>query len=141
MVGAGRDAGASRRARDLRLTAYSLAGLHATARTDGPARSVSALLAAATARGALTRAATDLADFYERIAALVGRPVARQVLAPIAVPELHDLEQADGEDQTPAHYRHLLWVGEHLEHLGAHAVTITQPAFHVAELRRLPWWR
>jgi hypothetical protein len=63
------------------------------------------------------------------------------VLAPIAVPVRHDLEQADGEYQTPAHYRHLLWVGEHLEHLGSHAATITQPAFHVAELRRLPWWR
>jgi uncharacterized membrane protein YccC len=128
-------------AQRLRLTAYSLAGLHATARTDGPARTVPALLAAATARGALTRAATDLADFYERIAVLVGRPVARQVLAPIAVPVLDGLEKADGQYQTPAHYRHLLWVSEHLEHLDASAAAITEPAFHVAELRRLPWWR
>jgi uncharacterized membrane protein YccC len=128
-------------AQRLRLTAYSLAGLHATARTDGPARTVQALLAAATARSALTREAADLADFYERIAVLVGRPVARQVLAPIAVPVLDDLGKADGEYQTPAHYRHLLWVGEHLAHLGASAATVTKPAFHVAELRRLPWWR
>jgi uncharacterized membrane protein YccC len=128
-------------AQRLRLTAYSLAGLHATARADRPARTVPALLATATARGTLTRAAADLADFYDRIAVLVGRPVARQVLAPVAVPVLRDLEAADGGDQTPAHYRHLLWVGEHLEHLGSHAVTITEPAFHVAELRRIPWWR
>jgi uncharacterized membrane protein YccC len=128
-------------AQRLRLTAYSLAGLHATARTDGPARTIPALLAAATARGALTRAAADLADFYERIAVLVGRPVARQVLAPIAVPVLDGLEEADGDGSTPAHYRHLLWVGEHLEQLGAHAAVITEPAFHVAELRRIPWWR
>jgi uncharacterized membrane protein YccC len=41
---------------------------------------------------------------------------------------------------TP-HHPHLLWVHEHLQHLSSHAGAITDPAAHVAEQRRLPWWR
>ncbi|HTX26804.1 MAG TPA: FUSC family protein [Streptosporangiaceae bacterium] len=41
---------------------------------------------------------------------------------------------------TPQH-PHLLWVHEHLQHLSSHAAVITDPAAHVAEQRRLPWWR
>jgi hypothetical protein len=32
-------------------------------------------------------------------------------------------------------------VHEHLQHLSAHAQAIADPASHVAEQRRLPWWR
>jgi hypothetical protein len=32
-------------------------------------------------------------------------------------------------------------VSEHLQHLSAHAQVIADPAAHVAEQRRLPWWR
>jgi hypothetical protein len=60
---------------------------------------------------------------------------------------------ADGDDSEPddnadlvriitaRHDPHLLWVHEHLQHLSSHAQTITAPATHVAEQRRLPWWR
>jgi hypothetical protein len=41
---------------------------------------------------------------------------------------------------TP-HHPHLMWVQEHLQHLSSHAYVITAPAAHVAEQRRLPWWR
>jgi uncharacterized membrane protein YccC len=42
---------------------------------------------------------------------------------------------------TAPHHPHLLWVHEHLQHLSSHAHAITDPATHVAEQRRLPWWR
>jgi hypothetical protein len=126
------------------------------------------------ARTALARAAADLADFYERIAVLVGRPVQGQVLLPVSVPSFTGLNgttsrpAGDGEDGgvavlaagdavpldgglesgkdlirviTTPHHPHLLWVHEHLQHLSSHASVISDPASHVAEQRRLPWWR
>ena len=55
------------------------------------------------------------------------------------------LEEDDGTDLvrviTAPHHPHLLWVAEHLQHLNSHARAITDPASHVAEQRRLPWWR
>ncbi len=42
---------------------------------------------------------------------------------------------------TAPHHPHLLWVAEHLQHLNSHAQAISDPAAHVAEQRRLPWWR
>jgi hypothetical protein len=42
---------------------------------------------------------------------------------------------------TTAHSPHLLWVHEHLQHLSDHLQAIGEPATHVAEQRREPWWR
>jgi len=42
---------------------------------------------------------------------------------------------------TAPHHPHLLWVAEHLQHLSDHAQAIGDPAAHVAEQRRLAWWR
>jgi hypothetical protein len=42
---------------------------------------------------------------------------------------------------TAPHHPHLLWVHEHLQHLSSHVRAIAEPASHVAEQRRLPWWR
>jgi uncharacterized membrane protein YccC len=165
----------------LRLTAYSLAGMQAPdhVRQHPPGD-------LAYARTTLTRAATDLVGFYERIAVLVGRPYPGQVLLPVPVPAFASLEDSegaapsggadddrgvtllrrtgaasaasaasassaadlpgqDGQDLvrviTAPHHPHLLWVHEHLQHLSSHAGAITDPAAHVAEQRRLPWWR
>jgi uncharacterized membrane protein YccC len=149
----------------LRLTAYSLAGMKAPAhrRHRGMAY----------ARFTLTQAAADLAAFYERVAVLVGRPVAGQVLMPVKVPSFTGLNgttsgasspagensgvavmtapagDADGLEEagdlvrvvTAPHHPHLLWVHEHLQHLSSHVRAIAEPASHVAEQRRLPWWR
>jgi hypothetical protein len=162
----------------IRLTAYSLAGMrppdHARHHPRGDM---------AYARATLTRAATELVGFYERIAVLVGRPFPGQVLLPVPVPAFPGVEGSDeagrssgadddrgvtllrrsgaagaagaaggpGEDRpdgqdlvrviTAPHHPHLLWVNEHLQHLSSHAGAITDPAAHVAEQRRLPWWR
>ena len=45
---------------------------------------------------------------------------------------------------APAHqlpHPHLLWVQEHLHHLGASAQTVSEPALRLAEVRQRPWWR
>jgi hypothetical protein len=36
---------------------------------------------------------------------------------------------------------HMLWVQEHLHHLSQSAQAIAEPALHLAEARRRPWWR
>ena len=153
----------------LRLTAYSLAGLRAPEHLRHKPHGTGY------ARTALTRATADLADFYERVAMLVGRPVTGQVLLPVKVPPFSGLNgttpgassraAGDGEDSgvavlagsgdadgleeagdlvrviTTPHHPHLLWVHEHLQHLSSHAAAIAAPASHVAEQRRVPWWR
>src|SRR6266571_784720 len=149
----------------LRLTAYSLAGLKAPEHHKHRGM--------AYARFTLTQATADLAAFYERVAVLVGRPVAGQVLIPVKVPSFTGLNgttpvassragkdrgaavmtapagDADGLEEagdlvrvvTAPHHPHLLWVHEHLQHLSSHVRVIAEPASHVAEQRRLPWWR
>jgi uncharacterized membrane protein YccC len=112
----------------LRLTAHSLTGLRAYCAPmgedahGGPVRSLRDL-------------SSELAGFYQRIAVLVGPP-GRDPPAAVAAPVL----SADGA-APPIFGPHPLWVREHLEDLGQHAGDITVPAEHVAQLRRVPWWR
>jgi uncharacterized membrane protein YccC len=158
----------------LRLTAYSLAGMQEPAHARQHHRQ-----GLAYAKGVLTQATAELAAFYERIALLVGRPMAHEVLMPVSVPAFTGLNgttlaadaspedvsavvqvgaalgaaAADGDASEPdddadlvriittRHHPHLLWVHEHLQHLSSHAQAITEPATHVAEQRRVPWWR
>jgi uncharacterized membrane protein YccC len=65
----------------LRLTAYSLAGLQAPEHVRHRHNQGMAY-----AKKALTEATAELAAFYERIAVLVGRPAAHEVLPPVTVP-------------------------------------------------------
>ena len=65
----------------LRLTAYSLAGLR-----EPPHARHHHHQGTAYAKNVLTRATAELAAFYERIAMLVGRPMAHEVLLPVTVP-------------------------------------------------------
>ena len=150
----------------LRLTAYSLAGLQEPEHVRQHKHRGMAY-----ARTALAHATADLTGFYERVAALVGRPVAGQVLLPVTVPaftglngndsaaraedtgveiltmagDTDGLEESYGTDLvrviTAPHHPRLLWVAEHLQHLSSHARVITEPASHLAEQRRVPWWR
>jgi hypothetical protein len=79
----------------LRLTAYSLAGMPAPDHVRHHARGDMAY-----ARRSLTRAATDLVGFYERIAVLVGRPYPGQVLLPVPVPAFTGLGGSDGAAES-----------------------------------------
>ena len=65
----------------LRLTAYSLAGMQEPEHVRQHKHRGMAY-----ARTALAHATADLTGFYEGVAALVGRPVAGQVLLPVTVP-------------------------------------------------------
>ena len=156
----------------LRLTAYSLAGMQEPAHARHHHHPGMAY-----AKGVLTEATAELAAFYERIAVLVGRPMAHEVLLPVSVPAFTGLNgttaaagaspedvsavvqvgaalgaaapggEGEAGDPDPVriittgHHPQLLWVHEHLQHLSSHAQVITEPATHVAEQRRLPWWR
>ena len=156
----------------LRLTAYSLAGMQEPAHARHHHHQGMAY-----AKGVLTEATAELAAFYERIAVLVGRPMAHEVLLPVSVPAFTGLNGTTaaagaspedvsavvqvgaalgaaapgGEGEagdtdlvriiTTGHHPQLLWVHEHLQHLSSHAQVITEPATHVAEQRRQPWWR
>jgi uncharacterized membrane protein YccC len=112
----------------LRLTAHSLAGLRAYCPPMGadphhdPVQS-------------LRHLSSELTDFYQRIAVLVGPP-GHDPPAGVAAPML----PPDGA-VPPIFGPHPLWVREHLQDLGQHAGDITVPAEHVAQLRRVPWWR
>jgi uncharacterized membrane protein YccC len=71
----------------LRLTAYSLAGLQAPQHAMHHQRQ-----SVAHAKNVLSQASAELAAFYERVAVLVGRPVAHEVLPPVTVPAFTGLD-------------------------------------------------
>jgi hypothetical protein len=121
----------------LRLTATSLASLQALEPAihnhPGMVRG----------RAVLEHDMADLAGFYERVAALVGRPAPHEAVRPVSGPALVGLNGHSGIVRaiTAPHLPHLLWVQECLKHLSSHAQAITVPALLMAEQRRLPWWR
>jgi uncharacterized membrane protein YccC len=131
----------------IRLTAASLAGLRAHCPPLGPDGHPADPLVA------LRRLAADLAEFYQRIAVQLGPPRRDEpVPAAVAVPPgltgpdgAAGAASPDGAAVADGLLRqnrpHALWVHEHLLDLGAHAQDISQPAEHVAQLRRVPWWR
>jgi uncharacterized membrane protein YccC len=136
----------------LRLTAYSLASLRdrvGSSYPDGSGQRVGSSYPDGPGHGDGVRAALrglagELDDFYERIATQVGRPAHGSPL-PAEVPVLAGISaaaQPGGDDGLMLlDHPHALWVREHLHHLAQHAVAVPEPAHHVAELRRTPWWR
>jgi uncharacterized membrane protein YccC len=145
----------------LRLTAYAVASLPASQLTEadgdgaplaeadgglrtggGPGSGPGG--AADGALAAFRHEAGELAGFYERVAELLGPP-GHERPAPLTVPDLRGPGFPQGvacAENTPDDYRpDMLWVGEYLYHLAAHAEEITTPADKVAGVRQLPWWR
>jgi len=145
----------------LRLTAYTLAGLRAVPDADSVTGPVTCLplqgsesYAGTPACVSLQMAAAGLADFYGRVADEVsyhGREAPTPVTAPVitgpAMPPRTATMPGGIELGTPVpgasprSHPHLLWVQDHLHHLSLCAQAITEPALHVAESRRHPWWR
>ncbi len=144
----------------VRLTATSLAGLCAYCPPVGPAAQ-DGLDGDAEQVGTLRRVTTDLADFYQGIAVEVtGRRGEPMPAVPVP-PSLDGAEASAGHDGTPGTdgagagtdgagagtaasapgQPHVLWVREQLQDLVSHASDITGPAEHVAQMRRIPWWR
>jgi len=112
----------------LRLTAHSLTGLRAYCPPMGADSNHDPVQS-------LRHLSSELTDFYQRIAVLVGPP-GHDPPAPVAAPALPPASAV-----PPLFGPHPLWVREHLQDLGQHANDITVPAEHVAQLRRVPWWR
>jgi hypothetical protein len=79
---------------------------------------------ASSARAGTARAGTAQADTVE-----AGTPQAATAAGSVIAPA----------HQLP--HPHLLWVQEHLHHLGQSAQTISEPALRLAEIRQRPWWR
>jgi hypothetical protein len=143
----------------VRLTASTLAGLRHVPPpgvVDGPAclpLDGSGAYAGTPACVSLRSVASGLADFYGHVADEVGHP-GRE--APVLVPAPADIgpavpRQAVSPETAPPEtgsrarvstvHPHLLWVQEHLHHLSQSAAMVSEPALHVAEARRRPWWR
>jgi uncharacterized membrane protein YccC len=140
----------------LRLTAHTLAELRDVPTADGTMAPVACLpldgsdsYTGTPACVSLRMAAAELADFYRQIASEVGHPGrAPRELVP-APPVLHpagpghagpwpDGTGPDGSSGWP--HPHLLWVQDHLHALSLSAQSVTEPALHIAESRRRPWW-
>jgi hypothetical protein len=149
----------------LRLTAHTLAGLRPAAPVDlavGVAPGSACLplagsdgYAGAPACIGLRLEASDLAGFFGNVADEVGRrrpAVPPLIPAPVvmmaAVPRNGSAPDAAAPSalaaptaETELPHPHLLWVQEHLHHLSKDAQTVSEPALHMAEARRRPWWR
>jgi len=143
----------------LRLTAHTLAGLRDPRGPDGEVApqsrqplAGSRSYAGTPAYEHLHSAASELAGFYDRVADEVGhsRRKAQELPRPPkpaepAVPrQARPGQDTSGDPASASAQRlhpHLLWVQEHLHHLARNAPAISEPALHLAQARRRPWWR
>jgi Fusaric acid resistance protein-like len=107
----------------LRVTAHAIAGLP---RSHGHEL--------ARAQAALKDRAEKLDDWFEQLAAQVGRPRGRPV-AVLTPPTF------DADIEASANSRQTIWLGEHVDHLTDHLSELVEPAAHLAQVRRRPWWR
>ncbi len=92
---------------------------------------------------ALRRQTADLAGFYDRLAAEVGKPARGKpmpVLVPLPASSVASATVRPCVSQS-AYLADGLWVGHQLDHLQAHSADITGPAERLAAIRRRPWWR
>ncbi len=108
----------------LRLTAHAVAALPRDYARD-----------AAATRSVLRDRTEILDDWYERLAVQLGRPHG-QAVATLTAPDFGG-ERVEG----PSRSRQAIWLCEHLDHLSEHLCELVQPAAHVAQIRRRPWWR
>jgi uncharacterized membrane protein YccC len=127
----------------LRLTAHTLAGLRRIPVSSPDERPVPRSRYDAGIRAELRGAASRLAQFYGQIATAVGRTARAEgrtderdaAVVPVTLPP-----GALAAEPVAGHVR-LMWVREHLYHLGEHTEALTAPAGRIAAVRRRPWWR
>jgi uncharacterized membrane protein YccC len=127
----------------LRLTAHTLAGLRHIPASSQNERPVPRPRYDDGARAELRGAATLLSQFYGQIATEVGRPARAEAGTggtDVAVSAVTLLPGALAAGPVARHPR-LMWVREHLYHLGEHTEALTEPAARIAGVRRRPWWR
>jgi uncharacterized membrane protein YccC len=115
----------------LRLTGHSMASLPARAKPHDDDAGLHA---------AVRQQLTELASFYDSLAAEVGRPSRIRPAEP-AVPAAGGVSTTALAPGATGARADALWVGHHLDHLAARAADLTGPAERLATLRRRPWWR
>jgi hypothetical protein len=141
----------------LRLAAHSLAALRETPAGITPVAACLPLAGSDNYRGnptcvALRSTAAALAGFYRHTADEVSHPgrsgnlelIPAPPTTPPVVPRHTAPVDGTAETNSTTHnplHPHLLWVQEHLHHLGRSAQLISEPALRVAEARRRPWWQ
>jgi uncharacterized membrane protein YccC len=107
----------------LRLTAHAIAELpHACASNPELHEAV----------GGHTEA---VVAWYQQLARHVGKP--ERSITSLGEPQL----DADALNDAHAGSRSAIWLREHLHHLTEHLSALIEPATHIAEIRRRPWWR
>ena len=113
----------------LRLTARSIAALpHASADTDRESWD------------AAEERADVLLEWYDQLALQLGRPEPEPSQLPR--PQLAARGQAsDGPESDGWGSRGAIWLQECVDLLAEHADDLSEPALHLAEVRRRPWWR
>jgi uncharacterized membrane protein YccC len=84
----------------------------------------------------LARRAEVLASWYERLADQLDRPRGHPVasLEPPTFDDGDDIRRLAGSQRS-------IWLCEYLSHLSEHLGELVEPAAHMAEVRRRPWWR
>jgi uncharacterized membrane protein YccC len=84
----------------------------------------------------LARRAEVLASWYERLADQLARPRGHSVasLEPPTFDDSDDIQRLAGSQRS-------IWLCEYLGHLSEHLGELVEPAAHMAEVRRRPWWR
>jgi uncharacterized membrane protein YccC len=108
----------------LRLTAHAVGGLP---RSHGAELAASQVI--------LKRRAETLDDWFDQLAAQVGRPRGQPV-TPLVAPTF------DGDHvEQSVQSRQTVWLCEHVDHLTEHLSELIAPAAHLARVRRRPWWR
>src|SRR5215469_2501099 len=92
---------------------------------------------------ALGRQLAGLSGFYGQLAAQVGRPAGVVQPPQVAVLPPSGISAAARAPcgREAAYQSDALWVGNHLDHLEAHAAGLAGPAERLGRLRRRPWWR
>lgn len=124
----------------LRLTAHTLAGLRRVPATSQGKRPVPWSRYDDSVRVELRAAASLLSQFYDQLATTVGRPARAEAGTGVAAIPVALPPGALAAEPVARHPR-LMWVREHLYHLGEHTETLTGPAARIAEVRHRPWWR
>jgi uncharacterized membrane protein YccC len=124
----------------LRLTAHTLAGLRRIPASSHSERPAPRSRYDDGIRAELRGAASLLSRFYAQMATAVGRPARAEAGTGVAVIPVTLPPGALAAEPVARHPR-LMWVREHLYHLGEHTEALTEPAARIAEVRRRSWWR
>lgn len=84
----------------------------------------------------LTRRTRTIANWFEQLAGVVGKPHGTGVAT------ISALQFTPGQSvESGSASEYAIWLCDYLEHLSEHTSELVGPATRVAEYRRRRWWR